>query len=328
MDGGSTKTDIIIADEYGCIMASTHNSGSNYSSLGCELNFRCAMSLFVGEDLEIAGIMSAQITEVTFGVPTYGEVEETKVTMLAILHELMAGCGKVNIANDAVVCWAGSLAGKPVINIVAGTGAIGFGIDQHGNQARVGGWSTYFSDEGSCSWIGIRAMTRFFKQSDGRLPRTVLYDIFKEHFQLVKKDIYFLNNFMGRFKNNKAEYAKMQFLAYQAYQQGDESMARLYDSAAWELSEMVRALIRNLHFGEQEPVLISYSGGLFKTGETILAPLRTHFSLQNVNLLVPAYAPNVGAIIYSARSYLPTDWITAMANSLTALLNAEKTQGE
>ncbi|NLL55387.1 MAG: hypothetical protein GX246_09600 [Clostridiales bacterium] len=145
---------------------------------------------------------------------------------------------------------------------------------------------------------------------------------------MVKKDIYFLNNFMGRFKNNKAEYAKMQFLAYQAYQQGDESMARLYDSAAWELSEMVRALIRNLHFGEQEPVLISYSGGLFKTGETILAPLRTHFSLQNVNLLVPAYAPNVGAIIYSARSYLPTDWITAMANSLTALLNAEKTQGE
>ena len=228
------------------------------------------MSLFVGEDLEIAGIMSAQITEVTFGVPTYGEVEETKVTMLAILHELMAGCGKVNIANDAVVCWAGSLAGKPVINIVAVQAPLA-SVSTSMAIKRESADGLYFSDEGSCSWIGIRAMTRFFKQSDGRLPRTVLYDIFKEHFQLVKKDIYFLNNFMGRFKNNKAEYAKMQFLAYQAYQQGDESMARLYDSAAWELSEMVRALIRNLHFGEQEPVLISYSGGLFKTGETILA---------------------------------------------------------
>ena len=327
LDGGSTKTDIIITDESGHILASTRNTGSNYSGLGGAENFGRAMKRFVGEAFEVAGIAPSQITEATFGLPTYGEVEETEVTIPAILHGLMSGCERINIVNDAVVGWAGSLAGRPGINIVAGTGSIGFGIDDLGNQARVGGWSTYFSDEGSCSWIGIRAMVQFFKQSDGRLPRTVLYDIFKEHFHLTKKDIYFLNNFMGRFKNNKAEYAKMQLLACQAYQLGDESMARLYDHAAWELSEMVRALIGKLRFKETSPVCVSYSGGLFKTGEIILAPFKAYLSAQNVTLLRPAYAPNIGAVIYSARAHLPSDQITALANSLTAQLNTDAAQG-
>ena len=323
LDGGSTKTDIIISDECGHVLASTHNSGSNYSGLGSAENFRRALKQYISGALETAGITPDQIAEATFGLPTYGEVEETEVTIPAILHELMPGCGKINIVNDSVVGWAGSLSGRPGINIVAGTGSIGFGADQQGNQARVGGWSTYFSDEGSCSWIGIRAMTQFFKQSDGRLPRTVLYDIFKEHFHLTKKDIYFLNNFMGRFKNNKAEYAKMQLLAYQAYKQGDESMVRLYDQAAWELSEMVRALIGKLHFNLDVPVLVSYSGGLFKTGETILAPFRAHLSSQNVKLQPPIYAPNIGAIIYSAHSHLSDGQIKDLANALTAQLNAD-----
>lgn len=51
--------------------------------------------------------------------------------------------------NDSQAAWAGSLACQPGVNIVAGTGAIGFGVDANGNMARASGWGPFCGDEGS-----------------------------------------------------------------------------------------------------------------------------------------------------------------------------------
>lgn len=320
LDGGASKTDIIVANCEGTVLAATRDKGSNYSSLGGAENFRRAITQYVTKALDKAQLNASALTEAAFGLPTYGEVEETEEIIPAILHDLLPHC-KIDIVNDAVVGWSGSLGGRPGINIAAGTGSIGYGIDEKNNQARVGGWSTLFSDEGSCSWIGIRAMVMFFKQSDGRLPRTILYDIFKEAFHLTKKDIYFLDNFLGRFRTDKSEYAKMQLLAYQAYLQGDPTIEPLYNRAAWELSELVRALIRKLEFSNSVPVQVSYSGSLFKVGELILAPFRKYLSDMNVELVPPAYPPNIGAVALAARNHLDEAKLATMLFHISTSLN-------
>lgn len=310
LDGGSTKTDLLIADHEGHVRAHVLSTGLNYSVLGYE-GFKAHAQKLVSEALGQAGLKPTDIACATFGIPAYGEIEETEVTIPEILGGIFPA-DRLRIVNDGVVGWSGSLSGMPGINVVAGTGSIAYGMDPKDNEARAGGWSTEHADEGSCSWIGIRAMAMFFKQSDGRLPRTVLYELFKERFALTKKDIYFLDNFGDLFTRDKSQYAKLQLLAYKAYQLGDPTMQPLYDRAAWELSELVRALIERLDFGADEPVPVSYSGGLFKTGDVILKPFRRHLSALNVRICRPEYPPNVGAVAYSARSFLSAAALRAM----------------
>ncbi len=70
---------------------------------------------------------------------------------------------KYEIANDAKVGWAGSLACKPGINIVSGTGSIAYGIDNNENSLRIGGWGPNIGDEGSAFWLGKKCFRNFFK---------------------------------------------------------------------------------------------------------------------------------------------------------------------
>ena len=81
--------------------------------------------------------------------------------------------------------WAGSLLCNPGINIVAGTGSIAFGKNAKGETARCGGWSEWFSDEGSGYWLGMKCVQMFSRQSDGRDERGPLYNIFKNQLKLT-----------------------------------------------------------------------------------------------------------------------------------------------
>ena len=71
----------------------------------------------------------------------------------------------------------GSLACRAGINLVAGTGAIGFGKDSFGKTARSAGWGYFCGDEGSAYWLGKQLISIFGKEADGRKAKTPLYDI-------------------------------------------------------------------------------------------------------------------------------------------------------
>ena len=68
----------------------------------------------------------------------------------------LLGHRRYRCGNDMVCAWAGSLGGEDGINIVAGTGSIGYG-ERAGASARAGGWGEVFGDEGSAYWIARAA---------------------------------------------------------------------------------------------------------------------------------------------------------------------------
>jgi DeoR family transcriptional regulator of aga operon len=69
--------------------------------------------------------------------------------------------------NDRVGGWAGVLAGRDKINVVAGTGSIAYG-ERCGRAHRVGGWSELFADEGSAYWVAVQGLNAFGRMSDAR----------------------------------------------------------------------------------------------------------------------------------------------------------------
>src|SRR5690606_36453200 len=85
--------------------------------------------------------------------------------------------------NDMVCGWAGSLACSDGINIIAGTGSMGYGQRQ-GTAARAGGWGEAFSDEGSAYWIAAQGLNAYSRMSDGRLSRGALHAVFNAELAL------------------------------------------------------------------------------------------------------------------------------------------------
>lgn len=296
-DGGSTKTEWLLADTSGKVLAHRICGGCNYAFLG-EDGFASLMTRCIREILTAGGVSPGDVTAAMFGLTVYGEVPGTETSIPDVLHSALPGC-PVTVANDSVAGWGGSLGGRPGINVVAGTGSVAYGRDASGAECRVGGWSLFFADEGSCSWIARRMIEEFVKQADGRHPRSAIYKELRAELGLTR-DAYFSGYLQTDVRKDSSLLAKLQPVALRAALQGDRPAQELYRRAAEELTEMAQAIRAQLDFPVEPPVTVSYSGGLFRAGETILNPLRACMQGQGFHLVPPAYAPIVGTIALSA----------------------------
>lgn len=315
-DGGSTKTEVLLADERGALRARFLGAGCNFAFLG-DSGFRARMAETVGGALRQAGARAEDLTHAVFGLPAYGELPETETAIPAALRELLPDV-PLRIENDALMGHAGSLRAGPGIHIVSGTGAVACGVDPAGHTARAGGWSLLLSDEGSCSWVGRKAVEAFVKQADGRLPRTALYGIVREACGLTR-DQYFCGDLV-RCTRDSARTAEFQRCALAAARQGDGTMVCVYRDAAAELAALAPALRGRLDFPAGEPVRVSYSGGLFHAGELVLAPFLDALRQEGFTTVTPAFPPNVGALALAAAPYLDAAGLEAfMARAAEAL---------
>ena len=316
-DGGSTKTELLIADESGRILAHMVFSGCNYAFLGRD-GFARHMENAISSVLSDAELSPADLTFSLFGLPICGEIPETEEHIPAILTAILGGA-PYRIVNDSVVGWGGALGGLPGISIVAGTGAIVYGVDPAGNESRVNGWSLLFGDEGSCSWVGREVIKAFIKQADGRLPRTALYDVVREEFHLTH-DLYFSKILQVDCRDDSSFVARLQLLALRAFERGDETMRAIYERAAGELAESILTAKRQLDFPAGEPVRVSGTGGLFKAGEIVLAPFRRLVEAGGCTFCTPRYSPAVGAVAVAAKDHLPPEALTRMLDAIDAAL--------
>ena len=318
-DGGSTKTEWLLVDHTGLVLSHRVFPGCNYAFLG-EAGFRDLMASSVQALLADGGITSQQVTSAMLSLTVYGEVPGTEELFPQVMQSILPSC-PLWIANDSVAGWGGSLAGRPGINIVAGTGSVAYGQDQDRNASRVGGWSLFFADEGSCSWVARQMIAEFVKQADGRHPRSAIYEELRQEMSITH-DLYFSGYLQTDIRQDSSLLAKLQLVALRAAQRGDPAAVAIYRRAAEELTEMATAIRRQLAFTAGEPVFVSYSGGLFRAGETIMAPFRACMDREGFTLTEPRYSPVLGALILAARGHLSLEESDAMANRVAAQLAA------
>ena len=318
-DGGSTKTEWLLVDHTGLVLSHRVFPGCNYAFLG-EAGFRDLMASSVQALLAGGGITSQQVTSAMLSLTVYGEVPGTEELFPQVMQSILPSC-PLWIANDSVAGWGGSLAGRPGINIVAGTGSVAYGQDQDRNASRVGGWSLFFADEGSCSWVARQMIAEFVKQADGRHPRSAIYEELRQEMSITH-DLYFSGYLQTDIRQDSSLLAKLQLVALRAAQRGDPAALAIYCRAAEELTEMATAIRRQLAFTAGEPVFVSYSGGLFRAGETIMAPFRACMDREGFTLTEPRYSPVLGALILAARGHLSLEESDAMANRVAAQLAA------
>jgi len=296
VDGGGTKTEFVCIDGDGQVVARALTGTTYHLQVGFdEVIARIAQG--VEAVCTQLGVSAADFDYVFIGLPAYGE-DPAIDPRLAEACSRVLGHDRYRCGNDMVCGWAGSLACADGINIVAGTGAIGYG-ERQGRSARAGGWGEIFSDEGSAYWIAIQGLNAFTRMSDGRLPDGLLRQAFVDALGLAN-DLDICARVMGENGLSRDGVAALAPIVVDAAIAGDTHANAILELAGSELANIAQALRRQLKFGEDETVLVSWSGGVLTKQDTVRTSMQRQLqSGGSYEFIAPRHQPGVGAALYA-----------------------------
>lgn len=309
IDGGGSKTKFLCFNHAGRECGSATTIGTYCAQDGIDAvlsRLKDGISQCLPE--ETADVL------IGFGMPAYGENRGLDTLAAKIIRETFSPM-RVHIDNDAAIGWAGSLAMEPGISVVAGTGSIAYGRDTSGKAERCGGWHEFFSDEGSGYWLGKQLLQVFSQQSDGRLEKTILYDLVRKELELEDDfDIITLVN--QRYARSRKDTAALQKILFEAARMGDPHALACYDRASEELSKLIVTTLNKLDFPKK--VSISYQGGLFAIPDLIRNPVahkvRAAAFPREIDFCQPKLDPCRGAVLLAMAEWEPENIETMRIN--------------
>jgi N-acetylglucosamine kinase-like BadF-type ATPase len=298
VDGGGTKTRFALMKQRQ-LVAEAQLGTSYHPDVGLD-GVRDVLERGVAEVLARAGIDASRIAHAFFGLPAYGE-DSQATPVLQSLPARILGHARYTCDNDMVCGWAGSLGAEDGINVVAGTGSIGYG-QRRGRAARAGGWGEAFSDEGSAYWIAMQGLNAYSRMSDGRAPRGPLHALINEALGL-QNDLDLCAQVYGAGARSRGELAQLSPLVAKAANLGDSAAIDIYRLAGQELAKIAIALRQALGYDAGEAVQLSYSGGAFAAGDLLLGPFTQALKAASPAFEIsrPRYDPHFGAALYASK---------------------------
>jgi N-acetylglucosamine kinase-like BadF-type ATPase len=298
VDGGGTKTEFVCIDDAGEVVARAVTGTTYHLEIGVDEVER-RLDEGIGAVCALLGIAPAEFDQVFFGLPAYGEDGAVDPGLHAACGRLL-GHSRYTCDNDMVCGWAGSLACEDGINIVAGTGSIGYG-ERRGLTARVGGWGEVFGDEGSAHWIAIQGLALFARMSDGRAPKGPLHAHVTEAFGL-RSDLELCERVMGGSGMPRGQIAGLANLVSTAAAAGDAQAHAILTAAAGELFALASSLRTRLGFPDDAATPISWSGGVLLrqpiVRDAFVALLDRAGGFVSVE---PRHSPAYGAALYAQK---------------------------
>lgn len=278
IDGGATKTAIVVVDVNGEVIARAQTTTSNAAVIGHE---RAAETLHrLLQDAAQAASATLPFAGAWFGL-SGADRPEDHALLRPRLQELATDLRMTNDAEMAL----GALPGGTGIVIVAGTGSICFGQNELGEHTRAGGWGHIFSDEGSGYGLAVAALRAFAAQHDGRGPETSLASRLMERWEI--DDPFSIINRIYDPATSKSDIARMSRIVVDEAANGDEVARDILDQGAVDLASFGAAVARRLDLGPE--LNIACVGGLLlhvePYRERVLHYLREHWIVPDVTLV-------------------------------------------
>jgi N-acetylglucosamine kinase-like BadF-type ATPase len=186
----------------------------------------------------------------------------------------------------------------PGIIVIAGTGAMAFGINGSEEQRRSSGWGSVLGDEGSAYYIGHKALISACKAYDGRGPKTAILDgiirlLELDDFTDIVKKIY---------AASPKDIAVIAPLISQLAYAGDDVAIRIMKDAGFELALSAVSVIKGLGM-ENEKVQVTTSGSAFNAGEILMTPFSESVksAVPLAEIINPKFKPVTGALLLALR---------------------------
>jgi glucosamine kinase len=263
LDGGGSKTRVVVADEAGRPLGTIEGPASAVRPGGVE-HSADVIAACVRDALAHAGMEHVTPKVLYAGLAGVGREPEREALWQALVAREVAE--DVAVHPDAMIALDDAFAEGAGVLLIAGTGSIAFGRGPDGAFQRCGGWGPVLGDEGSGAWIGRRALNVATASSDGREPETALTDALLT--AIEADDPTALIPWAAQ--ATPGQFAQLAPVVFRVAAGGDLRANTLLSMAVEELVLHVRTLARRLFVDERAAIPVALAGGLLSRG----GPLR------------------------------------------------------
>jgi N-acetylglucosamine kinase-like BadF-type ATPase len=251
-DGGGSKTDCVLMDETGAILARSRSGASNPTSFGVDASLASLSEAATGA-LRAAGKFEKDVAYVLAGVSGAGEPGMPRALQSGLQPTFPNAT--ITIASDLLLALEAT-GESPSLVVIAGTGSAVLGRKSSLELARAGGFGPVIGDPGSAYDIGRKAVAMCFQKH-----------LNNEAFPLGAK---ILGSFKWKFSElfdqararPGAVFPKIFPVVANAAECGDVAARTLLTSAAKDLQEMAREVIEKLELRESN-FFLAQTGGVF-----------------------------------------------------------------
>ena len=289
IDGGGTKTECVVLDEYGKVLGVSSAGSSNIVRVG-EARAFAALRTCLAATLKETNQRRSSLVSLVAGLAGCGR-PAVRRSAQRFLRKLLpeARCW---VTTDLAIGLASVRASGPAIVIVAGTGSGALGRGRDGREVRLGGWGPWASDEGSAFDIGRRALAAMARMQDGRERRSVLVNL-AEHSFGVKA----WSGLLQKITASPLESLPKLFpLVVVAARRGDHHAHQLLLEAGTQLAALGRDIVRVLNL-EKEAFPVGLVGGVFGRSPLVAQTTRRVLlqSAPKARVVIPKISPAAAA---------------------------------
>jgi len=258
IDGGGSKTVCAVGDERSSLGFASA-AGSNIVRLG-EAKVRSSLQTAIAQACAAASVAPSAIAQTCIGAAG-ASLPHISETIRHILSGLVSG--EITVVGDMMIAMEAAFGGGPGMVVIAGTGSIAFGRNQHGETARAGGLGWAISDEGSGHWIGRLAVSAAMRALDSGQTTSLMVRIMKRWHLAAHEDLAASANALPQ-----PDFSQLFPEVLAASQEGDRIARDILISAGSELAQLGKIVMRRLWPGE-EAVAVAMAGGVFGHSETV-----------------------------------------------------------
>jgi N-acetylglucosamine kinase-like BadF-type ATPase len=258
VDGGGTKTKAVLIDTQGKEVARAAGGPSNYHAVGAEAT-EASLQVAIRGVLEAAQLKAADVAALGLGIAGGARPQDQEVIRGMLSRIARFPC--VLITHDAETALVGAIGRRYGVALIAGTGAIAYGVNARGESRRADGWGYLLGDEGSAYWIGREALRAAARAHDERGPATDLAERLLSHLGLADASRLIRLVYAEGF--GVPQVAALAPLVEHAALDGDFVAQAILRQAGWHLGSTLRAVILGLRMGEQT-LDVALMGGVLR----------------------------------------------------------------
>lgn len=240
LDGGGTKTAVIVADESGHVVHTFISGAINYNGQDADSIQRSFQDIFQGISEACGGLEHCE--QIVIGAA--GVSNPIVTTRLEANVRECGYQGKVYITGDQETALCGAHDREYGIIMIAGTGSICYGKNEDGMIHRAGGLGHLIDDEGSGYSIGRDLLSALVQSHDGRIGETVITGMVYEQLQLTT--VQQIVGFVYNKETNKKDIAALAPILSKACELGDETALAIAAKSAASLFETAVPVVEKL----------------------------------------------------------------------------------
>ena len=259
VDGGNSKTDVVVASTSGRLLARTRGPGV-LSPLRDPAGWRDGLTSLVAEARRAAGVRATAACAAYF----LANVDLPVERRIARRELGRAGQAEITVVgNDTLAVLRAGASRDWGVAVVAGAGINAVGVHPSGRTAGFLALGDYTGDSGGGIGLGIAALGAAVRARDGRGPATLLATSVPAAFGLRRPEQVAVAVHTGA-----VSYDRLHVLApvlFGTAADGDAVAAGLVDAFADEVAVMATALIRRLRLTRTD-VEVVLGGGTLQAG--------------------------------------------------------------